>query len=289
MNDYSEFNIESYFNRSGLRYMSMETSRGCINNCSFCSTVRMWGHNYRHKSAQRILEEFKIAQRLNLDFVFIEDDDMALDEKHLADTCRLLIKENIKIKWGTTIGSCSIKDEATFDVMAKSGCVKVNICIESANARILKAYRKPHTIEDNRKICYALRERGILVHNHGIIGFFDETIRETLNTFFYLIKTSPMWHISILEPRPGSDYWNKWQGRGDDSQYRLFGKANVILGKKKVLNYFIYRIFALFYFLNPIRLLTALFKRDKVLRYNYRLQYFVAYKTLKQNVLSFFR
>jgi len=288
-NDYSEFDLEPYFKKSGLRYISMETSRGCIHNCAFCSTVKMWGHKYRHKSPRRILEEFKIAKKLNLDFIFIEDDDVALDEQNLRNFCKLLIENNINVAWGMGIGSASIKDESTFDLLSESGCCKVNVCIESANSRILKAYRKAHTIEDNKRVCFNLRKRGITVHNHGIIGYFDETIRESLNTYFYLIETSAMWHISILEPRPGSDYWEKWKVNNNISQYRLFGKANVILGKQKIVLYLVYRIFALFYFLNPGRIYKALFASNKGIRYSYRIQYFVAYRTIKENVCNFIR
>ena len=287
LNDYSEFDLEPYFRRSGLRYISMETCRGCIYNCAFCSTVKMWGHQFRHKSPQRILQEFKIAEKLNLDFIFIEDDDTALDEQNLRNFCQLLIDENVHLPWGMGIGSQSIKDESTFDLLVKSNCVKVNVNIESANARLLKAYRKPYTIEDNRRLCKNLRRRGILIHNHGIIGFPDETTRESLNTYFYLIKTSPIWHISVLEPRPGSDYWNNWEGRGDISQYRLFGKAEIIIGKRKRIPYLIYRFFALFYFLNPTRICKILFTQEKGIRYSYKVQYYVAFKTLKQNFKTF--
>ena len=151
LNDYSNFDLEPYFKKSGLRYISLETSRGCIHNCSFCSTVRMWGHNYRQKSPQRVLKEFKIAQDLNLDFVFIEDDDVAINEKGFRDFCQLLIDEEISVSWGCTIGSKSIKDFSTFDIMSKSGCIKVNICVESANSRALVgAFPAHHPSEKSR-------------------------------------------------------------------------------------------------------------------------------------------
>ena len=289
MNDYSEFDLEPYFKHSGMRYISMETSRGCAYNCAFCSTVKMWGHRYRHKSPQRILEEFKIAKRLNMDYVFLEDDDVALVEQNLRDFCQLLIDEKIDISWGMGIGSRSIKKESTYDLLVKSGCVKINVNIESANPRILKAYRKPHTIEDNRKLCENLLKRGILIENHGLIGFPGETIRETLNTYFHLIKTSQIWIVSILEPRPGSDYWKDWDGHGDVSRYRLFGKANVFWGRHKFIIYLIYRIFALFYFLNPARIWKTLLSRNKGARYSYSRKYYIAYYTIKQNILNFFR
>ncbi|MBD3263899.1 MAG: radical SAM protein, partial [Candidatus Omnitrophica bacterium] len=268
-NDFSEFNLRPYFENSGLRYISMETSRGCIYNCSFCSTVKMWGHLYRHKSPERILEEFKVAEKMDLDFVFIEDDDTALDEENLRNFCRLLIREKIKVPWGMGIGSISIKDESTLDIIKEAGCVKVNVNIESANTRLLRAYRKPYTIDDNRRLCRNLTKRQLLFHNHGIIGYPDETVWESLRTYFYLIFTSPVWHISILEPRPGSDYWKTWEKKGDFQAYRLFGKANVILGKNKIIPYLLYRLFAFLYFSSPIRIYKTLFSRNKGIRYTY--------------------
>lgn len=285
LNDYSKFNLEPYFKWTKMRYINIETSRGCIYNCAFCATVKMWGRQYRHKSPQRIVEEFKIAKKLGCLFIFLCDDDTAIDEQNLRNFCELLIKEKVIIPWGTTIGGCSIKNKSTFDIMAKSGCVKINICIESANPRILKEYRKPYTIEDNKRICINLRKRGIIVHNHGIIGFPDETLRETLNTYLYLIKTSPLWHISILEPRPGTDYWESWDKKGDVFKYKLFGKANVLFSKKKISTYLIYRFFALYYFLSPIRLYNALFHKIRGIRYSYWIQYYVAYRTLNANFL----
>lgn len=288
LNDYSQFDLKPYFERSGIRYANFETSRGCLYNCAFCSTVKIWGHRVRRKSARRVMEEFKVAKRLALDFVFIQDDDAALEEERLREFCSLMIEEGAVVPWGMTAGSSSIKNQKTFSLMAASGCIKVNICVESANPRILKAYRKPYTVEDNRRMCRSLLSNNILVHNHGIIGFPGETIRETVNTYLYLMRTSPMWHVSILEPRPGTDYWQHWGGKGDLSQYRLFGKANVILSRKKASNYLLYRFFALLYFLSPIRIWTMLFHGVRAVRYSYRIQYYVAYRTLKANCVSAF-
>ncbi len=289
LNDYSEFDMNPYFKLAKMRYINIETSRGCIYNCAFCATVKMWRHKFRTKSPERVLKEFKIAKKNKYDFVWFVDDDTAIDEENLRNICKLLIKEQIDIPWGTTLGSNSIKNESTYDLMKRSKCIKINICIESANPRILKEYRKPYTIEDNRRTCLNFIKRGILVHNHGIVGAPNETFRESLNTYFYLIKTSPMWHNTILEPRPGTYYWDEWDKKGDPSQYNLFGKANIILPKTKFINYFTYRFFALYYFLNPIRIQKAFFNKNKAIRYFYRIQYDVAYRTVKENFLSFLR
>lgn len=288
INDYSEFDLKPYFKLAKMRYINIETSRGCNYNCSFCVTVKMWG-KYRHKSPERILKEFKIAENLGCEFLFINDDDFALDEQHVRKVCRLLIKEKINFPWGIPINSNSIKDESTYDLLKKAGCIKIGLCVESANPRILKEYRKPFTFEQHKRTVNLIKKRGILVQNHGMIGAPGETLREALRTYLYLFKSSPIWHISILEPRPGNDYWKTWDKKKDINEYRLFGKANVILPETKISFYFLYRFFALFYFLSPTRIKGAFFTKNKAIRYMYKIQYEVAYRTIKENLLGFFR
>lgn len=288
LNDFSEFDLTPYFKLAKLRYINIETSRGCNYNCSFCATVRMWG-KFRHKSAERIVKEFKIAEKLGCEFLMFIDDDPALDEQHLRRLCQLLIKEKISFPWGISIGSNSVRDESTYDLLKEAGCIKINICVESANPRIIKEYRKPFTFEQHKITCERIKKRGILVHNHAIIGFPGETLLETLRTYLFLFKSSPMWHISILEPRPGTDYWKDWNKRGDMTKYKLFGKANILLPGTKTSTYLIYRFFALLYFLGPTRIKNAFFTRNKAIRYCYKIQYDVAYRTIKENFLGLFR
>ncbi len=288
LNDYSAFDLKPYFAWAGIRYLNIETQRGCLYHCAFCATVRMWGNRIRLKSPARVVEEFRIARRLGCDYVFVCDDDTAIVEDHVRGISRALIDSGLNVPWGSTFGSRSIGDESTFELMHQARCVKANICVESANARLLRAYRKPYRLEDNLRTCRLFLKHGIMVHNHGIIGYPDETLREMLNTYLYLMRTSPIWHVSVLEPRPGSDWWAGWRKGQDMQRYRFFGKANVLLHPRWVVTYLLYRVMALGYFMNPVRFAKALFHPDKAVRYNYRVQYRVAWRTLRENLAGLF-
>jgi len=289
LNDFSQFDLEPYFALSGLRYLHMLTSRGCVFHCAFCSAPRMWQKGFRAKSPERVLAEFRIAKRHGVEFMSMEDDDFAIDEGRVRRICELLIAEGIGIPWSTGIGCRSIRSEDTIALMKRSGCVAVNVSIESANPRILEAYHKPFRIEDNTGTCRRLRSQGILVQNKGIIGFPGETVRESLRTFRYQVRTADMWSLSILEPRPGSDYWYSWDKRGDPSQYPRFGKGNVLLGDHRLRTWVLFRVWAACMLFHPRQVRSALFARPKVVRYLCRKNYTTAYWVLRANLLDWIR
>jgi len=100
-------------------------------------------------------------------------------------------------------------------------------------------------------------------------------------------KASDVWHMSILEPRPGCDYWDAWDKKGDVSQYNKFGKGNVFFSKNRIGTYFLFRFFAFFYLLSPRRLFLSFFAGSKVERYWHKKYYIMGYWTLRANILDF--
>ncbi|NLB75648.1 MAG: B12-binding domain-containing radical SAM protein, partial [Crenarchaeota archaeon] len=48
------------FHRMGKTIFPLVTSRGCVQWCDFCSTVRMFGRGYRVRSAKRVVDEMEM-------------------------------------------------------------------------------------------------------------------------------------------------------------------------------------------------------------------------------------
>ncbi len=286
VNDYTHFDMEPYFKRAGIRLIQMMTSRGCRFNCRFCSTVRMWGR-HRQQSARRMVREFLTAKQMGVEYISIEDDDFCLNEKNVREFCRLLTEENAVIPWSMTLGARSVSDESTLDLLARSGCRVAGISIESASPKILKQLGRVYTVDDNIRMFRALKKRNIMVENKGLIGFSDESVKDVVMTYRHLFHTSDFWHGSILEPRPGCEYWESWEKKGDTAQYERFGKGNVFFAKNKTATYILFRFFAVLYLLSPRRVFLSLFGRDPIVRYWHRKYYIMAYWTLKANIEDF--
>jgi radical SAM superfamily enzyme YgiQ (UPF0313 family) len=64
----------SYMTAKNYHYFSVQTSRGCPNDCDFCDVVRVVGRKYRSKSIDQILREVKNAHASGAETIFFSDD-----------------------------------------------------------------------------------------------------------------------------------------------------------------------------------------------------------------------
>ena len=176
-------------------------------------------------------------------------------------------------------------------LLKKSNCIILNICIESASPKTLKYYRKPFTHSDFYFLIGLLKKHDITIHNHGVIGAPGESLFDIFKTFLLLLKTSDIWHASILEPRPGADIADDFKENIGIEKYASFGKGNVFFAKNAVNKkfiYLIYRIMFAVYLLNPLRIVKILFMKNQILKYHYKMQYHIAAKVLCENLKSAF-
>jgi anaerobic magnesium-protoporphyrin IX monomethyl ester cyclase len=72
---------------SGFYFLEMpmdvaETSRGCPNNCKFCSITQMYGHTFRRFSVERIISDLKAIRDQGFKAVFFVDDNITYDIDH---------------------------------------------------------------------------------------------------------------------------------------------------------------------------------------------------------------
>ena len=130
---------------------TMNTSRGCPFNCTFCTVKAVWGRTYRCMSAERVVLDIEQMIRCyGARSIYFREDHFTLNRNRTIEFCNLLLRKNIKIKWMCETRADDLEDYEYVRLMADSGCAMFYIGVESGSPRMLEFFKKGETVEQFR-------------------------------------------------------------------------------------------------------------------------------------------
>ena len=165
----------------------MNTTRGCPFGCSFCQVEQINGRIVRARNPEDVVNELQfLKEKYGIRAVIFEDDNLLMAPNQYARKLfALMIERNLNLKWMGGAFALFLMTDDLLDLMKKSGCVGVNVAIESGSERVLKEIvHKP--IKDLKKVpelIQKIKSRGMYCLANFIIGFPGETwdeIRESI-------------------------------------------------------------------------------------------------------------
>ena len=201
------------------RFGSIQTTRGCPLNCSFCSVSVFNGKHYRHRPIANVVQEFKLIREK---YVLIVDDNIVGTRKdHIdrtKDLFRAMIQANVRKKWVGQVTINMADDEELLRLAAKAGCFGVFIGFESPNVEGLIEIHKQFNIQKGRNLRASVRRiqrHGILVVGSFIMGLdvdkkgIGHQIVHTANRYGL-----DALNVLFVTPLPGTRLWEKMEMEG---------------------------------------------------------------------------
>jgi radical SAM superfamily enzyme YgiQ (UPF0313 family) len=190
---------------------TIDCSRGCPFNCSFCSIINVQGREMRVRSPELLadsLRENYLQRRIY--YYFLTDDNFARNSKW-REIFEILIQlreqERIPIRFMIQADTQSHKIPDFISLAARAGCTQVFIGMESINPQNLKAVGKiQNKVSDYVDLIAAWRQAKIATHAAYILGFpFDtpQSIQEDVRKLQVELGVDQA-SFFILAPVPGS-------------------------------------------------------------------------------------
>lgn len=195
----------------GYSWQSVQTSRGCPFNCSFCSVTTYLGSKYRQRCAQDVLDELKDIKSEYITFV---DDNLIGHTVESRERARKLFQGMIDLKlskkWWMQTSINAADDEEIIKLAARAGCLFVFIGFETIDKETLKDMKKGVNLKtgvDNyKKAVKAFHKHGIGVFGAFIIGNDYESGNYYKRLSDFLVHSGiDVFQISILTPLPGTE------------------------------------------------------------------------------------
>jgi len=168
--DYSDYDLSWYDYSDGV---SLETSRGCIAKCTFCSETHFW--KYRWRETNRVVEEMKYQyDRYGTRRFWFVDSLVNGNFKEFKSLVEGIIESGMKIRWNSYARCDGRMDLDFFKKLKQSGCMSLSFGLESGSQRVLDSMKKNVKIEEMVANLRDSRLADVNCHGNWIVGFPSE-------------------------------------------------------------------------------------------------------------------
>jgi len=221
------------------RVGSIMTSRGCPEHCFFCSSAEYFGHRFRPRSTENVIQEIMhLKETYGIDEIQLEDDVFTTNPKRVQEICagikhlkmRLCTPNGIRVDYPTDMK----RQRAMFRAMKDAGFYQVSFGVESGVQEVIdNLVKKRLDLSKIGDVVRLAQEEGLLVHTFFILGFPTETREQMLATVKYAeTLKADSYSFSIASPLPGTVMWDMCKKldllvEGFDPTKIVFTKTNI--------------------------------------------------------------
>ena len=205
---------------------SIEFSRGCPWDCSFCSAWTFYGRSYRLVSPERVVEDLRAIREPG---VFIVDDVAFVHERHGMELGEAIARAGIKKRYYLeTRGDVLLRNKEVFRFWKKLGVAYMFLGLEAIDEEGLKKYRKRVPLGRNFEALEFARSLGIHVAINLIADpdWDHERFRVVRE---WCLEQPEIINISVNTPYPGTESWLTEERRLQTRDYRLFDIQHAVL------------------------------------------------------------
>ncbi|UCE58816.1 MAG: B12-binding domain-containing radical SAM protein [Phycisphaerales bacterium] len=204
---------------TGYAFGSIQTTRGCPLDCSFCSVTAFNGNRFRWRPIRQVVDEFKLIKE---NLVLIVDDNLiGTSRKHIArakELFRAMIDAKIGKRWMCQVTTNMGEDEELVRLAAQAGCFGALIGFESPSNDGLMEINKKYNMrkgQDARSSCRTMQRHGIGVSASFIMGLDVDKpgIGKQIVDRALSCGVDSL-NVTMMTPFPGTRLWDTMESQG---------------------------------------------------------------------------
>ena len=214
---------------------SVEFSRGCPWDCSFCSAWTFYGRSYRLVTPEVAVEDLAGIREPG---VFLVDDVAFIREQHGLAIGEQVARRGIRKKYYMeTRGDVLLKNREVFRLWRRLGLQYLFIGLEAIDEEGLGKFRKRVPLGRNFEALHFARDLGVQVAVN-LIADPDWDEKRFAVVRQWCLEVPEVVNISVNTPYPGTESWQTDGHRLTTRDYRLFDIQHAVLPTRLPLDRF---------------------------------------------------
>lgn len=220
--------------------ITIQTTRGCPHDCSFCAASKVFGASYRRKSNEQILKEInEISKLYPGTLILFADDNAFVNRREAKELLKNMIGMNLRWIAQTDISIAS--DKELLELMVRAGCQWIVIGFESVSKSSLHnldaANWKLGQINKYKESIQIIQEYGIGVYGTFIVGL-DNDDRDIFRATSNFILDNKLYgaNITVPTPLPGTQLREKLlnENRVLEMDWSYYTLWDIVISPKKM-------------------------------------------------------
>lgn len=214
---------------------SIEFSRGCQWDCSFCSAWTFYGRSHRRRDPRAIADELA---RIAEPGIFIVDDVAFVQAEHGFAIASEIGRRNIRKKYYLeTRGDVLMRNVDVFKEWRRLGLEYMFLGLEAIDEEGLKLHRKRVSLSANFEALELARSLGVTVAIN-IIADTDWDERRFRVVREWALSVPEIVNVSVNTPYPGTETFREQGHTLATRDYRLFDIQHAVTPTKLPLDVF---------------------------------------------------
>ena len=202
---------KEFFHRRDHTNGVLFATRGCPNQCDFCTVAVMYRHTLRRRPVAEVAAEYASFKGK---VIIFWDDNIAADLEYAQKLFHAIAPYR---KWWSSQASIHAgRDEAFLDAAARSGCKQVFLGLESISQSSMSEVKKGfNRVDEYSRIIQRIHAHGIAVQAGIVFGFDHDTPQIFKDTLDFLEEAGVQnATFNILTPFPGTPLFQKLEVEG---------------------------------------------------------------------------
>ena len=232
------------FENFASRFTTIDTGRGCVFNCDFCTIINVQGRTMRYREPKQVVEFVRQSYReAGVSHSFFTDDNTARNPRWrelFSELIRMREEEKIPFTFmmQSDLAARKMPGGDFFELAARAGCNQVFFGVESVNRENLRSKEKfQNQVSEYKDLIEHCHAHGITCHAGYILGLpFDTTasIKQDVAELQRMMFDSASFYI--LSPLPGSKDHQRWwrEGRWMHEDFNMYDSAHVAVKPERM-------------------------------------------------------
>ncbi|MDH4322486.1 MAG: B12-binding domain-containing radical SAM protein [Desulfobulbaceae bacterium] len=230
--DLVEWPIYTYRPKKGSTLAIVSSSRGCRQNCSFCSQQLFWQRTWRARSPENFVAELEYLNREHgVNVAMLADEIPTLDRARWERILDLLIarQPGVKLLMETRVNDI-IRDEAIMDKYRAAGIEHIYVGVEAGSQETLDIFKKGTKVAQSKRAIDIINNADIVSETSFVLGMPHDTPESIAKIVELAIHYNPdMAFFLAIAPWPYADLYPALKKYVATKDYRKYNLVEPVL------------------------------------------------------------